>query len=71
MFGWIIGRMAGQEVSRCASNDASTCMSMPVSVLLGLDGGLLEGGEPMMTMLRFSELPVMLAAEVTIRRDLR
>ena len=46
-------------------------MSMPVSVLLGLDGGLLEGGEPMMTMLRFSELPVMLAAEVTIGRDLR
>ena len=71
MFGWIIGRMTGQEVSRCASNDASTCMSMPVSVLLGLDGGLLEGGEPMMTMLRFSELPVILAAEVTIRRDLR
>lgn len=46
-------------------------MSMPVSVLLGLDGGVFEGGEPMMTMLRFSELAVMLAVDVTIRRDLR
>ena len=46
-------------------------MSVPVSVLLGLDGGVLEGGEPMMTMLRFSELAIMLAVDVTIRRNLR
>ena len=30
-----------------------------------------EGGEPIMTMLRRSELPVMLAVEVFVRIDLR
>lgn len=63
--------MTGQEVSRRASNDASTCISMPVSVAMGLDSGDFGGGEPMMIMLRCSELPVMLAVELIVRIDLR
>ena len=63
--------MAGQEVSRCASDDPSPYMSMPISVPIRLDGGDVEGGEPMMIMLRASESLVMPAVEIFLRIDLR
>ena len=44
---------------------------MRVSVQKRPDGGAIEGGEPMMTMLRCSGLVVMLAIEVFARIDLR
>ena len=46
-------------------------MSMPVSVPIRLDGGDVEGGEPMMIMLRGSESVVMPAVETFVRIDLR
>lgn len=64
--------MAGQEVSRCASDDPSPYKSMPVSsVLMRLDGGNVEGDEPIMTMLRCSELLVILTVRVFVRINLR
>ncbi len=63
--------MAGQEVSRRASDDPSACILMPISVPMRLDGGNVEGGEPMMIMLRFSGLPVILANALFARIDLR
>lgn len=71
MFRWIIGWMAGQEVSRCASDDPTACIWMPVSVPMRLDDGNVEGGEPMMTMLRCSEIPVIVAVGFLVRMDLR
>ena len=71
MFRRIIGWMSGQKVSRCASDDPSACMLMPVLVRMGLDGSGVEGGEPMMTMLRCSGWIVILAREVVFGRDLR
>lgn len=68
---WIIGRVAGQKVSRCASDDPSSCMLMPVSVPMRLDGEDVEGGEPMMIMLRCSELLVILAGKVGFRIERR
>lgn len=56
--------MAGQEVSRCASDNPAPYSLMLVSVPMRLDGGKVEGGEPMMTMLRCSELLFMMAVEV-------
>ena len=63
--------MTGQEVSRCASDDASACRLMPLSVPVRHDGSTIEGGEPMMIMLRCSGPPVMLAVELFVRIDLR
>ena len=71
MFGWIIGWMAGQEVSRCASDDPSAYMSTRASVSTRLGGSGVEGGEPMMMMLRFSELAGMLAMEAVLERELK
>ena len=71
MLRWIIGWMAGQEVSRCTSNDASACMLMPVSVPAQIEGGDVVGGEPMMTMLRFSEFAVILEIEVVFKIEVR
>ena len=65
----IIGWVTGQKVSGCASDDPSACMLMPVSVPMRLDGEDVEGGEPMMIMLRCSELLVILAMEVFVRAD--
>lgn len=71
MFRWIIGWMSGQKVSRCASDDPSACMLMAVLVRMGLNGSGVEGGEPMMIMLRCSGWVVILAIAVVFRRDLR
>ena len=71
MFRWIVIWMASQVVSRCASDDASACILMPISVRMRPNSGDVEGGEPMMIMLRCSELVVMLASGVLARIDLR
>lgn len=71
MFRWVIRWMSGQKVSRCASDDPSACMLMAVLVRMGLDSSGVEGGEPMMMMLRCSGWVVILAIEVVFRRDLR
>ena len=63
--------MAGQEVSRCASDDPSAYMSTRASVSTRLGDSGVEGGEPMMMMLRFSELAAILAMEVALGRDLK
>lgn len=70
MFRWIIGWVAGQEISRCTSYDAAACMLIPVLVPTRRDGNDAEGGEPMMIMLRFSEFAVILAIEASVRIDL-
>ena len=66
--------MTGQKVSRCTANNPSTCVWIPVSVPAQLDGSGLEGGEPMMMMLRCSVLVVILAMDVLVdmyRREAR
>lgn len=63
--------MAGQKVCRCTTNDPSACVCMPVSVPAQREGGGLEGGEPMMMMLRCSVLVVILAMEVVVEIYLR
>ena len=63
--------MAGQEVSRRTSNDPSACILLPISVPTRLDGSDVEGGEPMITILRGSDLVVMLATGFVVMKDLR
>lgn len=63
--------MTGQKVSGCTSYDASACKLMPISVSMRLDSGNVEGGEPMMTILRFSDVSVMLMLEALVRIGLK
>ena len=63
--------MTGQKVSRCTTNNPSTCVWIPVSVPAQREGCGLEGGEPMMMMLRCSVLVVILAMEVVVEVYLR
>ena len=63
--------MAGQEISRRTSNDPSACIWLPVSVPTRLDGDDIEGGEPIITILRCSDLVVILAIGIVVMKDLR
>lgn len=62
--------MAGQKVGRCTSYDAAACMLIPASVPTRHDGNDVEGGEPMMIMLRCSEFAVILAIEASVKINL-